>query len=201
MVKPLLATFGVIVCVAGLAMGGAVLVTAAGASARDTSEVNHGMVIGDPPCTWVAVIAERVMSENETRALVVEARNQTPDDCKSVVRIAAPSFLISPRSEEQTLAVPAGRTGSVAWVLSPSKTGTFDIVVSDVLSTYALGLRVTDVLGMSAGQARVVSIIASVFGPMCTFPWWIDKWLQRRKRDNRAEAARASSEPKSSRVE
>lgn len=190
MAKTLLGVLGAVLFAAGIVFAGAILVNTAGAAARDTSDINHGMVIGDPPCDWKASISDRVMSENETRALVINTTNQFDEPCRSQIRIAAPGFLITPRSEEQTLAVPPKRSGAVAWVLSPGKTGTFDVVVSDSLSTYALGVRVTDVLGLSAVQARIVSVIASVLGPMCTFPWWFDKWLQRRRRAERPEAAR-----------
>jgi hypothetical protein len=178
----IVALIGIVIFAVALWLNSTLNATGASASKLDKRDVKQGMVIGEPLCAWVAEITDRVMSENETRALMVRADNKTDESCKSMVRLVSPGFSVNPREEEQTLAVPAGRSGSLAWVLTPNKTGSFEIIVTDDLTTQSLGLQVTDVLGFTVEQAKLLSWLGSVLGPMCTFPWWVEKWLQRRKR-------------------
>jgi hypothetical protein len=195
MLTRVLGAIGLALLVVGVVLAAAMAVNAAQVAGLDKFNVQQGMVLGEPPCAWQADVSDRVMSENETRVVQVLMRTAMPETCRSEVRLSAPGFVHAPRNETQVLAVPAGRTGSIAWALTPNKTGNFDILLADDLTTQTIGLRVTDVLGLSAGQAKVLSTIGSILGPMCTAPWWIDKWLQRRNKRNE-KAARDDADPK-----
>ena len=78
--------------------------------------------------------------------------------------------------EEQKIALAAGATGSLSWIVSPRRTGTFQIAVSDILNTQILGVTVKDEYGLTAAQAKLLALVGSILGPMLTVPWWLDRF-------------------------
>ena len=154
----------------------------AAVSLGDTETI-YGMIDENAPlpCQWSVTQPESVMSEDKTQAVVVSATNSNDTPCESTLAMRAPNFDLSPSKEEQKLTVPVGGSGSVSWILTPRKTGTFEISVSDILNTKIIGVTVTTLFGFSATQAKVVSIFGSLFGPMLTVPWWFERWWNKRK--------------------
>ena len=75
---------------------------------------------------------------------------------------AAPGFEISPAREEQKIALKAGGAGSLSWIVSPHRTGTFQIAVSDILNTQILGVTVKDENGLTATQAKLLALVGSL---------------------------------------
>lgn len=147
-------------------------------------------VIGDdapPPCNWEVTEPERVMAENKSQAVVVKTTNNEKKPCESYLSLRAPSFDLSPAKEEQHVTLPAGDKGSVSWILTPRKTGTYEVAVSDIIDTKIFGIAVTNVFGLTAAQAKVFATLSSLLGPMLTVPWWVDKWFQRKKKDIKKE--------------
>lgn len=154
------------------------------ASALDGKKTIFGMISdeGPPPCIWEAQSPEKVMADNKTQAVVIQVKNTDKKTCESIVSLHAPSFETDPPKEEQKIRIPSGKKGSVAWVLTPRKPGTYQIAVSDILNTKIFGITVTNMFGLTAVQAKVFSFISSLLGPMLTLPWWVDKWFQRKKK-------------------
>lgn len=153
------------------------------ASSLDDEKTAYGSIGEGPlPCTWAAQTPERVMAENKTQAVVVEATNIIDEDCESTLSLRAPGFDMAPPKEEQKINLTAGGRGSLSWILTPRKVGTFDITVSDILNTKIFGITVTNVFGLSAVQAKFASIIGTLFGPMLTVPWWWDRLRGRKQK-------------------
>ncbi|MBI4080923.1 MAG: hypothetical protein HY430_04095 [Candidatus Levybacteria bacterium] len=146
----------------------------------DTGEA-YGAISDDyTPCVWNATPPERVMSENKSQAILIQVKNTAKKECVSYLSLRAPSFDFSPAKEEQKIALAPKGSGSISWILTPRKTGSYEISVSDMLNTQIFGITVTNVFGLSAVQAKLFSIAGTLFGPMLTVPWWMDRWRQRK---------------------
>ena len=103
------------------------------------------------------------------------------ENCRSLISLRSPGFDISPAKDEQTISLNKGGKGSLSWIITPRKSGTFDIALSDSTNTKIYGISVTNILGLSAFQAKIASIFGGLFGPMFTIPWWWDKLRGRSK--------------------
>lgn len=151
------------------------------ALAKDDKKTSFGIVDGPPFCTWEASIPERVMSEEKSQAVVVQVTNPTSETCISAITLRSPGFDISPVKEEQSITLEKSNKGSISWIITPRKSGTFQIAVSDQLNSKIFGITVTNILGFSAFQAKVASLFGGIFGPMFTLPWWWDRVRGRNK--------------------
>ncbi len=142
-------------------------------------------VIGDntpPPCIWETKEPERVMAENKTQAVSISVNNSAEKPCETYLSLRAPNFDLSPSKEEQKITLPSKGKGSLSWIMTPRKTGTFDLAVSDVINTQVFGITVTNMFGLTAAQAKIFSMLSTLCGPMLTVPWWVEKWMQRKKK-------------------
>jgi hypothetical protein len=152
------------------------------ALALDDQKTSYAVVQGDLlPCTWNVKPPEKVMSENSTQSVVVEATSSKDEECESFLSLRAPGFDISPSREEQTINLAKDSKGSISWILSPRKTGTFDASVSDMIDTKIFGVTVTNIFGLSTVQAKSASFLGTIFGPMLTVPWWWDRFKPKKK--------------------
>ncbi len=95
---------------------------------------------------------------------------------------ACAGFALSPLKEEQKIELLPKGKGSLAWILTPHKTGSFQIVVTDILDTRVFGVTVTNVFGLNTLQAQLLSVVGGLFGPIFTIPWWLDKWQRRKEK-------------------
>lgn len=133
-----------------------------------------------PACNWNVKTPDRVMTENTSQAIIVETSNSSKKNCETYLSLRAPGFEVDPAKDEQKLNLKPNNKGSISWIISPRKTGNYDIALSDILNTKTFGISVTNMFGLNAFQAKVASIIGSLFGPMFTIPWWWDR-LRKRK--------------------
>ncbi len=184
MVRNFIGGFGLVLFLASLLLGIGVLAGEQRASSLDDEQTIHAAISEDLPplCSWDVNLPERIMAENRSQAVVVRAANSADRECQSALAFRAPGFDVSPAKEEQKIAIPAGGNGSLSWILTPRRTGTFQITVSDLLNTRVMGIDVTDVYGLTAVQAKLVSLVGGLFGPMLTMPWWVEKWRRRKEK-------------------
>ena len=189
--RTILAVAGVLLFLVGLVLAFSLIVGALRAASLDETNTIHAALSEDAPpfCTWEASISARVMTQNTSQAVLVQVRNLADRECQSTIALRAPGFEISPAREEQKIALKAGGTGSLSWLVTPHRTGTFQIAVSDILNTQILGVTVKDEYGLTASQAKLLALIGSLFGPMLTVPWWVDK-LNLRKPKREAQQPR-----------
>ena len=149
----------------------------------DSQTESYGIISEGPiPCSWDVQQPTRVMSESKSQAILINLENSTPEKCESVLSLRAPGFTISPLKEEQKIAIDASKSGSLSWILIPQKSGSFEFTVSDQLNTKIFGVTVTNTFGLNVVQAKIASIIGTLFGPMFTIPWWWDRF--RKKKDS-----------------
>jgi len=189
--RTILAVAGVLLFLVGLVLAFSLIVGALRAASLDETNTIHAALSEDAPpfCTWEASISARVMTQNTSQAVLVKVSNPADRECQSTISLRAPGFDISPAREEQKIALAAGGTGSLSWIVTPHRTGTFQIAVSDILNTQILGVTVKDENGLTAAQAKLLALVGSLFGPMLTVPWWVDK-LNLRKPKREAQQPR-----------
>lgn len=152
------------------------------AQSRDTKKTIFA-IVGDetpPACKWTLETPQRVMSENSSQAIIVRTSNTAKKICEAYLSLRAPGFEVDPSKDEQKITLKSDSKGSVSWIISPHKTGNYDIALSDILNTKTFGISVTNMFGLNAFQAKIFSLIGSIFGPMFTIPWWWDR-LKKRK--------------------
>jgi hypothetical protein len=133
-----------------------------------------------PSCTWDVTLDENVLSEDKSKAIVIKATNKAEKECQSIISLHAPGFDISPSKEEQNVKLPTQAKGSLSWIITPRRTGTYELAISDIINTKVFGITVTNTFGLSTFQAKTFSIIGSLFGPMLTIPWWYERIRQRK---------------------
>lgn len=191
MMRTIIAVAGVVLFLVGLVLGINLILDALRASSLDETNTIYAVVGDDVPpfCTWEASLSARVMTQNTSQAVLVQVRNPADRECQSTLSLRAPGFEISPAREEQKIALAAGGAGSLSWIVTPRRTGTFQIAVSDILNTQILGVTVKDEYGLTAIQAKLLTLVGSLFGPMLTLPWWVEK-LNLRKPKREAQQTR-----------
>ncbi len=189
MLRNILGVAGLIVLLLAAGLAGVLWLMRADAQTRDTLDQKHGVIVGDfPPCSWDVDMPARVVSEGSSQSLIVRAANPNAEECQSALTLLAPGFDHSPRNAQQTLIAKPKSEGSIAWVMVAQKTGNYEFIVTDGVKTRALGVSVTNVFGLTALQAQLLSVLGSLFGPMFTVPWWFDRW-QKRKQAKQPQAA------------
>lgn len=121
-------------------------------------------------------VSRRTMTENESQAVTVILSNHWDMDCAETITINAPNFDISPYEQEKSITIPKGESHSEIWILTPRRVGAFEIAVGIESSgeSQTVGINVTNLLGLTAGQAQMISYIGSFLGPILTAPWWLE---------------------------
>ncbi len=188
MKKIIISILGILLCLGGILSLRSIFSQQQIAISRDSTKVAHGVVDGPPLCEWKINTLERVMSENASQALVLETTNPTDTTCESLITLSAPGFDSSPSNSEQKIVLPVKKTGSISWIVTPRKTGTYDVSVSDGLTTKILGITVNNAFGLSAMHVKLLSGLGTLFGPMFTVPWWWEKLRQRKVKNNSPQA-------------
>lgn len=192
MTRKWLAGIGAAIFVVALLLGAYLLLTNWLAQSRDGHERKHGVIVSDfPPCIWDVGMAQRVLSENNSQTIVVNTENLIDVECQSELTLLAPGFDVSPRKETLLLKAQPKSSGSIAWIVAPKSTGSYDLAISDGIDTRTVGVTVTNTLGLTATQSQVLAFLGSLFGPMLTVPWWFERWQQRKR--SRAQTSPVSA--------
>jgi hypothetical protein len=177
MAKKALAITGIVLFGLGIGLALVLWSSAARAFSLDMGRGSAGAVSAatcQHPLKGVT-LARRVISEDDSESLSVLLGNDTPGECEITVRLSAPNFDISPPVDSRTVIAPPAESVAVVWILSPRKPGSFQVAVTAGLDSLVIGLTVTNVLGLTPQQAKILSMIAAFLGPMLTAPWWYDR--------------------------
>jgi len=148
--------------------------------------IGYGSIVltaGDP-CDYPEMTIEvdrRTITEKETVIIGVNLSNRSTQECEATVELYSPNFDISPQQESQTFNLASGETIRVIWVLSPRETGTYQIWISSGREGSSIGIIVTNVLGVTAYQAQLLTYLGTFFSSSLTFPWLYTVWQERRK--------------------
>ncbi|MCB8917671.1 MAG: hypothetical protein H6666_07090 [Ardenticatenaceae bacterium] len=162
----------------------------------EVSGANPDIPLSCPDLTMSTNLPRRVMSENESQSLTVALSLAGEVTCEVTLTLLAPDFVVSPAQTVQVLSMSPGDSVIQVWVLQPQRLGTFAVVVSSNRAVETLGLTVTNVLGMTAAQARILSAVGTFLGPMLTAPWWYEQWKERQKKKEEEVRQAAEAEAK-----
>ncbi len=59
--------------------------------------------------------------------------------------------------------------------------------VAEKIESKDVGISVTNVFGLQASHASLLSIVSAAFGPILTIPFWLDKWQKRKEKEKKLE--------------
>lgn len=178
----LFALFGFLLLLAGLGLGWYLFSQAQRAQTLDSNFSGEGM---DGACAHpqpVIEVSNRSMSENDTQALRVRLTNTAAEECTVSVTLNAPNFDLGGTGSTQSVVVPAEGTATLSWIIAPKKVGTFEVTAQGGLDTAVAGLTVLNVLGLSASQLQLLSLLSTFLGPMLSAPWWFELFRSRSRR-------------------
>lgn len=192
MLKAIIFLTGIIMFILSLYYGLSIIKGQRLASSLDKQETSYAAISEGPlPCTWDTNLSSRVIPENKSQAIIIQFSNTYDEKCETILTLRSPGFDTTPNKEEQKINLESKSQGSLSWILTPRKIGTFEITISDIINTKILGITVNNIFGLSATYAKLLSISGSLMGPMLTVPWWVEKLITRRrfsiKKDEKSE--------------
>jgi len=190
MAKRTLAITGIVLFGVGIGLALVLWASAARAYSLDTGGSSQG-VTSAASCQHplgAVTVARRVISESDSESLSVVLGNDTPGECEISVHLSAPNFDISPTDDSRTVDVPPAQSVTIVWILSPRKPGSFQVAVTAGLDSAVIGLTVTNVLGLTPQQAKILSMVATFLGPMLTAPWWYERLKEARAKKTAQKA-------------
>jgi hypothetical protein len=191
--KRSLAITGIVLFGVGIGIALVLWSSAARAYSLDMGRSSQGAVSAascQHPLEGVNIV-RRVISESDSESLSVVLGNDTLGECEISVHLSAPNFDISPTDDSRTVNVPPAQSVTVVWILSPRKSGSFQVAVTAGLDSAVVGLTVTNVLGLTPQQAKILSLVATFLGPMLTAPWWYDRLKEARTKKTAQKAQSA----------
>jgi len=136
-----------------------------------------------------------VMTQNENMVLDVVAKPSEGDArCYSWVTVSGPDFSISPQGGWPMQAT--NTTPNIqSFILSPTRTGEYTISVlqqgDSSYNTTLYDVSVGNWMGLSPFWSQMLVGIGTVFGPILTVPWWLD-----RRRESKEKLLEGTTEPK-----
>lgn len=176
------AFLGLLLLLAGLGLGWYLFSQARQAQNLDASFSGESL---DGACAHpqpVIEVSNRTMSESDTQAIRVHLTNTSEADCTVTVMLNAPNFDLGLSGAAQSIVVPAAGTATLSWIIAPKKVGTFEVTVQSGADTAVAGLTVVNVLGLSASQLQLLSLLSTFLGPMLSAPWWFELFRSRSRR-------------------
>jgi len=121
-------------------------------------------------------LPSRVMKETETSLLVVDLKNENEyESCPVVITLQNSSFEMSPTDDTRRLSLGPSEARSINWILTPKKTGKFDITVFVNRDGLKMNITVTNVVGLTAFEAYFLTGLGLILGSMLTIPYWVEK--------------------------
>src|SRR3989344_3960081 len=135
--KKLTAFLGLIIFITSLFLMSKINGEEKNAQSRDVNKKVFAIVGEDTPlsCSWVVKTPDRVMNENTSQVILVTTSNSAEKQCETYLSLRAPGFEVEPNSDEQKISLKPGGSGSVSWIISPRKTGDYNIALSDIVNT------------------------------------------------------------------
>lgn len=149
-------------------------------------------------------VDKQFLSKHETVLLTVNVSRKNPtesDNESTESTVGACSTFISLRpgkfetqwGKSQTIEVAPGKGETLIWQLFPQEVGSSKIIIEgEAIGKSIKELKVNNLLGFTATQARAISIAGSIFGTLLTSPW-LHEFLKKNKPQGE-EAAQASEE-------
>lgn len=139
-------------------------------------------------------VDKRFLSKHETVLLTVNFSRNNPtesDNASEESSVGACSTSVSLRSgkfetqrkKSQTVWVVPGEGKTLIWQLFPQEIGSSKIIVEgEAIGMRIKELKVNNLLGFTATQARAISVAGGIFGTLLTSPWLHEVWKKSQQR-------------------
>ena len=176
MIKRLLVLVGIAVLAVSVVIGAYLRAGESRASAIDKPESLQGGGGLSQQCEEAffkieeITLSNRVISENDTGTLTIVLSNSSAEECATEVSLRGLQVDIEPSGSKSFYVPPGTRSRTYVWLFSPKKQGSFELIVEAIPYARVVGITVTNLWGLTARQASVLSLIGSFLGPSLTLP-------------------------------
>lgn len=174
---------------------------AAGGGAEDLPSCRwtvDGAVKGEIPADRefnVERLDHIVMSESQNLALYVSATPfEGDEECDSFINVNAPNFTSAPTGH-YVYATGDSQASHYVFILSPQKAGSLMFLLTSDQSSYHGDVTVTNWMGLNPFWSQMLVGLGTVFGPMLTVPWWLDRRRESKEIKEQRPAAISSTPP------
>lgn len=137
-------------------------------------------------------VDKRFLSKHETVLLTVTVSRKNPAEsenesseptvgiCRTSINLRSGKFETQ-WGNRQSVQIAPGEGETLIWQLFPQEIGSSKIIVEgDAVGQSIKELKVNNLLGFTATQARAISIAGGIFGTLLTSPWLYD-FLQKNR--------------------
>jgi len=147
-----------------------------------------------PPCEVTPDKGERVVNNGTSFALMVTVKPITALACHADVSISAPAFDVEPDSQTFDLPDKQGnQSKAFTFLLVPKQPGTQLVTVNSQARQDMLYYQVKPSEFVPAWMNPFIGPVLSLFGPILTIPWWIDR-REKKKKEKEDEERKAEAE-------
>ncbi len=134
--------------------------------------------------------SDRVISETDTGVIHLTLSNKGSENCDTILSLSAPGFEIDPKDPTLVVVPPGVKSVTFVWLVLPQKLGRFALRMNMELNGQikvenVIGMTVTNILGLTVSQAKILALISTFAGPSLTLPaiaGMVMQWSKRRKR-------------------
>ena len=174
---------GVVLLVVGVIFAGLTLfhTFSARAGARALKQTSAPVC----PDLVVDVKSPDLMSVTASGTLKATVKNRAASACDLQISVSAAAPLDVQPKQDKTTRLSSGQTDVSSWILTATKSGTWDISVIVDNVAYDRRIVVTNILGFSAVTASVLSLVGPALGAFVGGLGLLDRWKQRASRAGR----------------
>ena len=176
MIKRLLALSGIALLVVSVVIGARLKTAESIARAMDKPEALQGGGGLSQQCKESffkieeITLSNRVISENDTGSLTIVLSNNSTEECATEVSLRGLQVDIEPSGSQSFYVPPGAKSKTYVWLFSPRKQGSFELIVEAIPYARVVGITVTNVWGLTARQASLLSLLGTFLGPSLTLP-------------------------------
>lgn len=134
----------------------------------------------------------KTVSEKEGLVLVITLSSGSSTNCQDTLSLDAPNFSVT--SPTKAVSIPPDREGKsntikqpsnkteqpevISWRLAAKEAGKHQVVVETSTDSELVDVVVKGKINWS----QWLSSMGTIFGPMLTIPYWLDRWRERKSR-------------------
>ena len=150
---------------------------------RPDSHINGDWAYPGPPVCFILLEkGERNVTVNTSFPLTITIKPGISLPCQADVFISAPTFDVKPESQAFVLPDEQGHQWkSYTFLLVPKQTGNQLVMVSSKYGQDMLYYTVKSSEFLPAWMTPFSGPLLSLFGPILTIPWWIDRLEKKRQ--------------------
>ena len=155
------------------------------------------------PLSWLEtdVKCPMILSEKESAIVSIVLSNLSTNTANISVNLFAPTFTVSPLEPREVTILPNAIV-ELSWVVAPNNMGNQIIMfsINNFDKSEVCGIAITNILGLTAKQAELLSLASSILGSSLSIPWMYERWQQHQKKRKQAQKSKRTKKLKSKEV-